>query len=539
MDFDSSRSSVVRSFAERLDLKDSSVSSTHEVSESSGVDQEEVDTPQAFAACFKGGSLWARWTDTASKEQPTDFGFLVDKLQPLMSPGSPSSTRSSSRSRSPSKSSFRIRRGSSDVSSDAQEISSPHQPTTAPRRSDLLPEIIAELSTNSAEEPTAPSRPVVEDSLTVERSGWSSDKTLQCKFWLKGACKRRDCKFAHGEPEQRQACRAVMCQYFINGGCRQGNLCWYAHSTPSPEVTKSQELTRSLGRACTDGADSQLAQGPWRQPEASAIATSAREPASLHSSSTDKTLLCKFWMRRQCTKNENCKFAHGEEEQRAACKLVLCRFEKNGTCRQGAQCWYAHSMPEPPGSSSDTGVEDSASASTGLARRPSGTQNAPALQTAMDSTMGSCRLMQVGMQPEIGNEVKPALTKLSSKRVCKFWLKGRCMREDCKYAHVEQEQQRASTINSQDPSAKCIRQRIAAHSDSIKEESMTKSIDEVADASTDGKIQSSLSKWSSPSHSPWSTPLIGPDRLLLRWSELEDSDEDDDMVPLPRTGNLI
>lgn len=56
-------------------------------------------------------------------------------------------------------------------------------------------------------------------------------KTLLCKFWLKGRCtKMVGCGFAHGEDEQRTACAQIRCRFDIDGDCRQGASCWYAHA---------------------------------------------------------------------------------------------------------------------------------------------------------------------------------------------------------------------------------------------------------------------------------------------------------------------
>jgi len=197
------------------------------------------------------------------------------------------------------------------------------------------------------------------------------DKTMICKFWLKGRCSRSEgCKFAHGEAEQRAACAAVPCRYYSLGNCRQGEACWFAHSSTSkssnPEGETIAENIRPGGNADARPKlqlrdDSASASAPSLSSQAASGSSGAAPSAS------DKTLMCKFWRRNRCARKEDCKFAHGEEEQRQACKAVMCRFIQAGSCSQGSACWYAHSEAElvaPPGArakQSSTSVSEFAS----------------------------------------------------------------------------------------------------------------------------------------------------------------------------------
>ncbi|CAE7418195.1 mkrn1 [Symbiodinium natans] len=74
------------------------------------------------------------------------------------------------------------------------------------------------------------------------------------------------------------------------------------------------------------------------QPEsfvAEACWFSHSEPRSPSRTGQDKTLLCKFWLKNRCDRS-NCKYAHGEEEKRRACKAIMCLFEAlSGLSRQG------------------------------------------------------------------------------------------------------------------------------------------------------------------------------------------------------------
>jgi len=64
----------------------------------------------------------------------------------------------------------------------------------------------------------------------------------------------------------------------------------------------------------------------------------------------DKTRLCKFFRRGQCTRGEACTFAHGKRQLRAQPDLYRTQpcidFAKTGSCSFGAGCRYAHSADE-------------------------------------------------------------------------------------------------------------------------------------------------------------------------------------------------
>mmetsp|Transcript_89198 Transcript_89198/g.158111 ORF Transcript_89198/g.158111 Transcript_89198/m.158111 type:complete len:339 (-) Transcript_89198:31-1047(-) len=149
-------------------------------------------------------------------------------------------------------------------------------------------------------------------------------KTKQCSFWREGKCRRGDaCGFAHGA-EQNEHCKMILCRFHT--AANFPDRCKYAHS--------EEELQVAAGKAKKE-----------HEPTFRSMAGKA-----------EKTLQCSFWMNGTCSRVD-CKFAHGEEEQRRACKLVLCQFEVAGHCRQGADCWYAHAEDEKQASAEKLGLQ--------------------------------------------------------------------------------------------------------------------------------------------------------------------------------------
>lgn len=91
--------------------------------------------------------------------------------------------------------------------------------------------------------------------------------------------------------------RTKLCVYSIQGTCRLGSKCSFAHS-----------------------------------------AVEVQEAPNLH-----KTQLCPAFAEGKCS-NENCSFAHGEEELRLSpnFKNKICKWFGKGLCRNGEECSFAH-----------------------------------------------------------------------------------------------------------------------------------------------------------------------------------------------------
>lgn len=167
------------------------------------------------------------------------------------------------------------------------------------------------------------------------------NKAVMCKFALKG-CPRSNCSFAHSEQERREACRNMPCHFDARGKCRQGANCWYRHTSTAPNTPPLADAVSGPDGLVNQSEPTPLKSLIVRRQRAG---TKEDEPSSATSQSAqqDKTLLCKFWLRNVCQRTTNCKFAHGEEEQLAACGKVPCRFfSETGRCRQGDDCWYLH-----------------------------------------------------------------------------------------------------------------------------------------------------------------------------------------------------
>lgn len=59
-----------------------------------------------------------------------------------------------------------------------------------------------------------------------------------------------------------------------------------------------------------------------------------------------KTVLCKYFELGNCSKGDECTYAHGIEElqtrEAGTYKTVLCKFFEAGSCSRGASCTFAH-----------------------------------------------------------------------------------------------------------------------------------------------------------------------------------------------------
>lgn len=95
--------------------------------------------------------------------------------------------------------------------------------------------------------------------------------------------------------------KTKLCVYSVQGTCRLGSKCSFAHS------------------ACE-----------------------VQDAPDLH-----KTQLCTAFAAGNCS-NENCSFAHGEEELRLSpnFKNKLCKWFEKGKCRNGADCGFAHGLEQ-------------------------------------------------------------------------------------------------------------------------------------------------------------------------------------------------
>jgi hypothetical protein len=95
--------------------------------------------------------------------------------------------------------------------------------------------------------------------------------------------------------------KTKLCVYLIQGTCRLGSKCSFAHTLAD-----------------------------------------VQEAPNLH-----KTQLCEDYANGDCT-NENCTFAHGEEELRLSpnFKNKMCKWFSQGKCRNGSECGFAHGKEE-------------------------------------------------------------------------------------------------------------------------------------------------------------------------------------------------
>eukprot|EP00931_Biecheleriopsis_adriatica_P121345 TRINITY_DN96427_c0_g1_i1.p1 TRINITY_DN96427_c0_g1~~TRINITY_DN96427_c0_g1_i1.p1 ORF type:complete len:521 (+),score=108.65 TRINITY_DN96427_c0_g1_i1:59-1564(+) len=108
--------------------------------------------------------------------------------------------------------------------------------------------------------------PEVTSAVLLEEEAMPEDgkqqKTLICKFWLKGKCLRTEgCTFAHGVEEQKLACSAIRCRFDREGVCQQGADCWFAHGAQErvmPEARRPSARTSSTRIAAPPGLETPL-----------------------------------------------------------------------------------------------------------------------------------------------------------------------------------------------------------------------------------------------------------------------------------------
>jgi len=173
-----------------------------------------------------------------------------------------------------------------------------------------------------------------------------------CRFWLEGFCKDgAQCTWAHGEheigtmpgaPETAglASTKRTICKFFQDGFCERGSSCGFAHG--------AHEIGQPV-----PGANGYGVQRP------SAVNFFA-EPAG---PVTTKRTLCKFFQDGHCKSGSACGFAHGAHEigqavpgasgygvqwpsavkaAPPATRRTMCRFNEQGRCERGDSCTFAH-----------------------------------------------------------------------------------------------------------------------------------------------------------------------------------------------------
>lgn len=165
----------------------------------------------------------------------------------------------------------------------------------------------------------------------------------------------------------------------------------------------------------------------------------------------DKTLMCKFWLKGRCGLNEDCKFAHSEEEKRAACKVVPCQFQAKGRCRLGTECLYSHS--EENLSHGNEAVPKNAEHSISNTDDSEDEVNLPTDISEQQESEGAERILTTGSsrsEADASLESDASTTasiKPDKTLICKFWLKNRCEKGSaCCFAHGESEKMEACKV---------------------------------------------------------------------------------------------
>jgi len=147
--------------------------------------------------------------------------------------------------------------------------------------------------------------------------GPASEKRV-CLDNLNGVCRRgEDCKFAH-EEQERQVCRD-----FLNNVCRRGSDCRFSHDRENDKGRKI--CLHYLNGKCSMGAECKFV-----HKEVSAL--SGNE-------------VCKDWLNGRCDRGHRCRFQHPPDmgsERLPDDGRDVCRDYLNFKCDRGRSCKFYH-----------------------------------------------------------------------------------------------------------------------------------------------------------------------------------------------------
>lgn len=171
--------------------------------------------------------------------------------------------------------------------------------------------------------------------------------------------------------------KITLCHYYLQGPCKNGENCSFAHGTSELRTYSGQPLLQENGGDPGSGAGGMAGEGSQgSNPSGSGGGSGGRKSpldAKANNSLKFKTTLCtKFVSHGVCNYGPTCKFAHGVQELRKAAemahlansqghhhqqggsagpnvnyKTMLCKKYTSGMyCPFGEECQYAHGMAE-------------------------------------------------------------------------------------------------------------------------------------------------------------------------------------------------
>ncbi|CAK9107450.1 Zinc finger CCCH domain-containing protein 4 [Durusdinium trenchii] len=197
---------------------------------------------------------------------------------------------------------------------------------------------------------------------SVQGGTW---KTVLCKHFENGTCSRGSlCSFAHGEEELRDTFKTVRCKYYERGECRSGSKCKFAHGSKElvkMEIPKIEVKVEKVDKEQREREKQEAREAEKARREKEKEEERARKAAELKKTNF-KTVLCKYFEQGNCTKGDQCSFAHGEAELPGGVghgsaasavkepvptfKTVLCKYFELGHCSRGEDCTYAHGLED-------------------------------------------------------------------------------------------------------------------------------------------------------------------------------------------------
>jgi hypothetical protein len=324
-------------------------------------------------------------------------------------------------------------------------------------------------------------------------------KRTLCKFFLQGTCDKGDaCTWAHGDKElgvpiaeavveestedafdsslaellqaaeeEEQAAnetqlqaetedrpvKRTLCKFFQEGNCRNGDNCSWAHG--------QEELELPL----TEMEPEVLTPPPL-------LVFPGHEPAGPN----EKRTICKFWKAGNCSRGDECTWAHGAQDLGAAAfvepevrkpltivlprhepagpneKRTICKYWQAGHCALGDECTWAHGAHDLGAPTYIVPDEAPLIAWAG----PNAKRTLCKYWQAGNCALGNeCTYAHGAKDLAASSFVQPELLKPSplivlpkhepagpneKRRICKFWQAGQCARGyECTFAHGEQD----------------------------------------------------------------------------------------------------
>jgi len=160
-----------------------------------------------------------------------------------------------------------------------------------------------------------------------------------CRHFLVGNCNYGDlCKFAHQPQEDFEP---DVCKHFKRGRCALDQECRFKHLGPGGTLPENNPLKMSI----------KLQTGLNHSVPASRDFLDAASLYTNLQTTTDKSSVCRHYMKNRCSFEKNCRFDHPENINTAIAiskSDATCRHFLRGRCTYGAKCSFSHPADQLP-----------------------------------------------------------------------------------------------------------------------------------------------------------------------------------------------